>query len=62
MHSPWGIIYQVAKETGWSWRDILWRVPRTHWLMMMADRPQVREKKSRVVDDKELFKIINGNG
>ncbi|MEM9338719.1 MAG: hypothetical protein AAGA66_08335 [Bacteroidota bacterium] len=39
MHSPWGTIYQIVKETGWSWHYVLWKVSRLNIMMMMADRP-----------------------
>lgn len=38
MHSPWGVLHQVIKETGWTWHYILWRVSWVNIMMMMADR------------------------
>ncbi|UAB84975.1 hypothetical protein INR75_02795 [Zunongwangia sp. SCSIO 43204] len=38
MHSPWGMLYQLVHETGWSWHTILWKVTRANLLLMMADR------------------------
>jgi len=46
MHSPWGLLYQIVKETGWTWHQVLWKVSRTNMLMMMADRPNFISKKA----------------
>ena len=42
MHSPWGILYQIIKETGWSLHYVLWKVNRTNLMLMMADRSHVK--------------------
>jgi hypothetical protein len=39
-HSPFGFIWQVASQTGWSVHRILWRVPYTMLLLMMSDAPR----------------------
>jgi hypothetical protein len=38
-HSPFGFIWQVASETGWSIRHILWKAPYALLLLMMSDTP-----------------------
>ena len=38
-HSPFGFIWQIASQTGWSVHHILWKVPYTTLLMMMSDAP-----------------------
>ena len=48
MHSPWGTIYQIVKETGWSWHEVMWKVSRLNIRMMMADRPGFKREKNRV--------------
>src|SRR5690606_19803607 len=50
MHSPWGIIQQVIKETGWTWHYVLWRVSWANIMMMMADRPGMRRQTVKKVD------------
>jgi len=39
-HSPFGFIWQIASQTGWSVHDILWKVPYPTLLMMMSDAPR----------------------
>ena len=42
MHSPWGLLYQIVKETGWTWHYVLWKVNRANLMLMIADRSQVK--------------------
>jgi len=54
------MLYQFAKETGWSMHDILWKVSRPNLLLMMADRPNFK-KKGEVVEKgegKELASML----
>jgi len=54
MHSPWGVIYQIVKETGWSWHYILWKVSRANIMLMIADRSVFKTKpdgEEKVVED-----------
>ena len=49
-HSPFGLIWQIASQTGWSVHHILWRVPYPTLLMMMSDAPRYvseEEQKSK---------------
>jgi hypothetical protein len=39
-HSPFGFIWQIASQTGWSVHRILWRVPYAMLLLMMSDAPR----------------------
>lgn len=32
------MLYQIVKETGWSWHYILWKVSRANLLLMLADQ------------------------
>lgn len=41
MNSPFGLYYQVCKTFGWTMHELLWKVPRAQWLLMMADQPGV---------------------
>lgn len=47
MHSPFGIMQQVIKETGWTKHYVLWRVSWPFILMMMADRPGMKKKSEK---------------
>jgi hypothetical protein len=38
-HSPFGFIWQIATQTGWSVHRILWRTPYATLLLMMSDAP-----------------------
>jgi hypothetical protein len=38
-HSPFGFIWQIASQTGWSVHHILWKVPYPTLLLMMNDAP-----------------------
>ena len=49
MHSPWGLLYQIIKETGWTLHYVLWKVSRSNLQMMHADG--IRLKKTN--KDKE---------
>lgn len=57
-HSPFGFVWQIAAETGWSVRYILWGVNVQTLLMMLADAPRYRRKvdtnDSQSDEDKEL--------
>jgi hypothetical protein len=39
-HSPFGFVWQVATQTGWSVYRIMWRTPYAMLLMMMSDAPR----------------------
>lgn len=59
------MLYQVVKETGWSWHTVLWRISRPNLIMLLADRPQMmREKKAEKVKEvsgKELARALRGS-
>ena len=48
-HSPFGFIWQIASETGWSHHRILWKIPYPTLLLMLNDAPHYvnEEKKSK---------------
>lgn len=48
MHSPWGVLQQVIKETGWTWHCILWRISWANIMLMMADRPGFKKAGEQV--------------
>lgn len=39
MNSSWGVIFQVVKETGWSWHYVLWKISWFNIQMMIKDQP-----------------------
>jgi hypothetical protein len=39
-HSPFGFIWQIASQTGWSVHRILWQIPYPALLMMICDAPR----------------------
>jgi hypothetical protein len=54
MHSPWGMLFQIVKETGWSWHDVLWKTSRANIMLMMADRSHfkmIKEEDKVIKDD-----------
>jgi hypothetical protein len=55
MHSPWGMLYQICKETGWTWHYVLWKVSRPNLMLMMADRPNFK-------NSKDVVKKVDGKG
>jgi len=56
MNSPWGTIYQIVADTGWTWHYVLWKVSRANIMLMMADRPSFKkqEEVTKKVTGKEL--------
>jgi hypothetical protein len=61
MNSPFGMLYQVVKETGWTMHYILWKVSWNTIMLMLADRPSFSKakeevKKGNVSDLKNLIK------
>jgi hypothetical protein len=39
-HSPFGFIWQIATQTGWTVHRILWRTPYAMLMLMMSDAPR----------------------
>lgn len=52
------MIFQIVKETGWTYHQVLWKVSRANIMMMLADRSEFKEAKDVVVEStgKELQK------
>ncbi|NJN27151.1 MAG: hypothetical protein HC819_14825 [Cyclobacteriaceae bacterium] len=49
LHSPFGIIWQIATATGWTVRQIMWSMSWPAIQMMIADAPSYRsERKGKV--------------
>jgi hypothetical protein len=53
MNSPFGVLYQIVKETGWTMHYILWKVGWSTIMMMLADRPGFKKGKGK---EKEVKK------
>lgn len=61
-HSPFGFIYQIAKDTGWSVEYIL-GLPYPTLVMMLADAPRYvsgkeADKAIRITSKEQLFGIF----
>lgn len=59
-HSPFGFIWQIASQTGWSIHYILWKAPYPELLMMMIDAPRYVSgeelKKQKIKDMRQKTK------
>jgi hypothetical protein len=49
MHSPWGIEFNVIKETGWTRRYVMWGESWLNVQIMLADAPSCRTKNKEAV-------------
>ena len=38
-------MYEIIKDTGWSWHYVLWKVNRANLYLMMADRSRFESVK-----------------
>lgn len=60
-HSPFGLIYQIAKDTGWSVREIL-DLPYATLVMMLSDTPRYvaesGEKAVRISSMEQLLGMV----
>ena len=45
MHSPWGINFNIIKEMGLSWHELLWQISWVNIRMMIADAPGYKSGK-----------------
>lgn len=65
-HSPFGLIYQIAKDTGWSVEYIL-KLPYVTLVLMMADAPRYvsgkkKDEPIRITSKEQLFGALGKNG
>ena len=63
-HSLFGLIYQVAKDTGWSIEYIM-KIPYATLTMMLADAPRYVRKKDkpiRITSKEQLFGVLGKKG
>lgn len=63
LHSPWGMIWQVATQTGWTLKYILWKVNYPSMIMMSADAGRYvngeRNKKVTIKSEEELYAALS---
>lgn len=63
-HSPFGLIYQIAKDTGWSVEYIL-RLPYPLLVMMLSDAPRyvgaAKEQPVRITSKEQLMGIFSAD-
>jgi hypothetical protein len=61
-HSPFGLIYQIAKDTGWSIEYIM-RLPYPTLIMMLSDAPRYvsghKDKPVRITSKEQLFGLLS---
>ena len=63
-HSPFGLIYQIAKDTGWSIEYVM-KIPYSTLTMMLADAPRYVRKKDkpiRITSKEQLFGVFGKKG
>lgn len=63
-HSPFGLIYQIARDTGWSVEYIL-NLPHATLVMMLADAPRyvsgsTKEKEISLTTKEDLMSVLGG--
>lgn len=57
-HSPFGLIYQIAKDTGWRVQEIL-DLPYATLVMMLSDAPRyVTEPKEQAVKISSMEQLL----
>jgi hypothetical protein len=60
MHSPWGFLFAVIKETGWKWHYVLWKVSKLNIMLMLADQPQWKNEKDIIQRSDDFNTIKRG--
>ena len=45
-HSPFGLVWQIAAATGWTVREILWKINYQTLRMMLADAPHYETERT----------------
>jgi len=63
-HSPFGLIYQIARDTGWT-VDYILSLPHATLVMMLADAPKyvsgfTKEKEVEITSKEQLMGLIKG--
>lgn len=63
-HSPFGLIYQIARDTGWTVEYIL-SLPHATLVMMLADAPKyvsgtTKEKEVQITSKEQLYDLVAG--
>lgn len=58
MNSPWGIEYNIIKQTGWTRHYVLWGESWINIRLMLADAPVFKNvpKQGKELEDEEDFK------
>ena len=64
-HSPFGLIYQIAKDTGWS-LEYIRKIPYATLIMMLSDAPRYISKKEdkpiRITSKEQMFAVFGKKG
>ncbi|MDR2968293.1 MAG: hypothetical protein LBV32_01660 [Tannerellaceae bacterium] len=64
-HSPFGLIYQIARDTGWPVEYIL-NLPHAALVMMLADTPRYvsgksKEREVKITSKEQLINVLGGS-
>lgn len=51
MHSPWGVKFQILKETNLTWHEAMWKVSRANQVLMLADRSAFKERSELIIEE-----------
>lgn len=51
MHSPWGLKFEIFKQTKLGWHEAMWKVSRANQLLMLADRSAFKEKGEEIIEE-----------
>ena len=59
-HSLWGLIFSIARETGWHWNEVLWKVSWVNIRVMLADAPGYKKQPEvkKQLETEEDFKAF----
>ncbi|MEO7212659.1 hypothetical protein [Mucilaginibacter sp.] len=44
MHSPWGKNFNIIKELGFTWHQLMWKISWINLQMMLADAPSYKTR------------------
>lgn len=60
MNSPWGMIFNLVKETNLTWDFIMWKIGWINIKMMLADAPSYKpgktEQQAEPLESEDDFK------
>ena len=62
LNSPWGVLWNIQKETGWTDKYLLWEIPWINIRMKLADAPYYSNstKSKEIANEQELQEFLEG--